>query len=140
MTDHCVSCDNGNGDYRCKDCFGPHAQCRNCLLRDHQWLPFHRIQVHLSKISNICVLTNFTMEGVVLSLSNMDTSLLSCTLMDSISSKSTIANARDLLVGTIPAHNSYDHPFSLQLSPNHEQHSLLTYLNFFTIKHSREKQ
>ena len=60
LTDHCVSCDNGNGDYRCKDCFGPRAQCRNCLLRDHQWLPFHRIQVCLSKISNICVLTNFS--------------------------------------------------------------------------------
>ncbi|PPQ73936.1 hypothetical protein CVT26_006557 [Gymnopilus dilepis] len=32
------------GAYRCHDCFYPHMICKDCCLRRHRMLPFHRIQ------------------------------------------------------------------------------------------------
>jgi CxC2 like cysteine cluster associated with KDZ transposases len=40
----CDSCGVNNGTFRCSDCFGNLAVCRNCLMDHHKLLPFHRIR------------------------------------------------------------------------------------------------
>ena len=37
----------GDGLYKCKDCFGCQVFCRECCVRMHSLLPFHRILVRL---------------------------------------------------------------------------------------------
>ncbi|KAJ7080573.1 hypothetical protein B0H15DRAFT_953443 [Mycena belliarum] len=42
---NCVSCRKGAPDHRCIDCFaGGRLHCQSCVLREHQELPFHRIE------------------------------------------------------------------------------------------------
>jgi hypothetical protein len=40
----CMSCQEHDGSYRCKDCFGKNWFCKNCCIKDHAQHPFHRVQ------------------------------------------------------------------------------------------------
>ena len=40
----CRSCGVMEGLLRCKDCFGQHLLCRNCIITSHNLLPFHRLE------------------------------------------------------------------------------------------------
>lgn len=41
----CGICKVYDGEYKCKDCFGPRLLCLSCLLKEHSHLPLHRVQV-----------------------------------------------------------------------------------------------
>ena len=38
--------DWSSGRYRCVDCFGGPMLCKSCIVNQHTFNPFHRIQVH----------------------------------------------------------------------------------------------
>ena len=40
----CQDCKSDKSFWRCVDCLGRHASCRDCLRKSHFVLPFHRIQ------------------------------------------------------------------------------------------------
>lgn len=45
LPDHtCSQCRKASGYWRCKDCLGGHALCRECCRLTHSKSPFHRIQ------------------------------------------------------------------------------------------------
>lgn len=41
----CNRCNDADAEFKCQDCFGPLAFCRECLLAEHACLPLHRIEV-----------------------------------------------------------------------------------------------
>ena len=40
----CKLCGVMEGLLRCKDCFGQHLLCQNCIITSHNLLPFHRLE------------------------------------------------------------------------------------------------
>ncbi|KAJ7051468.1 hypothetical protein C8F01DRAFT_1339499 [Mycena amicta] len=41
----CAGCGEGEALHRCNDCFnGGRLLCQTCVVREHRWLPLHRIQ------------------------------------------------------------------------------------------------
>jgi len=40
----CYSCGQGEGSFRCLDCYGQHWWCRSCVINSHIQHPFHRPQ------------------------------------------------------------------------------------------------
>lgn len=50
----CPQCNcTGAPTIKCLDCFGCRLLCQDCILRDHKWLPLHRLKVKLQYVSFI---------------------------------------------------------------------------------------
>ena len=41
----CKGCRAHQGIIRCRDCFGTHLSCAECIVQEHRHLPFHRLLV-----------------------------------------------------------------------------------------------
>jgi hypothetical protein len=41
----CSFCEDGNGLYKCKECFGGRLHCQACIVKQHLSHPLHRIEV-----------------------------------------------------------------------------------------------
>ncbi|KAG1800552.1 hypothetical protein EV424DRAFT_1332065, partial [Suillus variegatus] len=45
----CESCQDAEATFRCVTCTGDHGWCRPCMIKSHQSLPFHKIQLWIDK-------------------------------------------------------------------------------------------
>ncbi|KAG1883107.1 hypothetical protein F4604DRAFT_1576427, partial [Suillus subluteus] len=45
----CQSCQIGEGRFRCLTCSGDQTFCHSCVVKAHQFLPFHKVQEWIGK-------------------------------------------------------------------------------------------